>query len=135
MKGSTLIPALRYENPDTAIDWLCNVLGFEEHTVFRDENNHIVHAQLIFNNSMIMLGPMSDTEYGRLVKLPSDMEGYNTQSVYIVVESVKDHYDHAVKHGAQIELPFESQDHGGSAYTCRDPQGHLWNIGDYDPWT
>ncbi len=25
-------------------------------------------------------------------------------------------------------------DYGGKAFTCRDPEGHVWNIGEYDPW-
>jgi uncharacterized glyoxalase superfamily protein PhnB len=25
-------------------------------------------------------------------------------------------------------------DYGGRAFTCRDLEGHLWNIGTYDPW-
>ncbi|HEY6251202.1 MAG TPA: glyoxalase, partial [Candidatus Angelobacter sp.] len=24
--------------------------------------------------------------------------------------------------------------YGGRAFTCRDPEGHLWNVGSYDPW-
>jgi hypothetical protein len=23
---------------------------------------------------------------------------------------------------------------GGRSYSCRDPEGHLWNFGTYDPW-
>lgn len=24
--------------------------------------------------------------------------------------------------------------YGGRAFSCRDPEGHLWSIGTYDPW-
>jgi hypothetical protein len=27
------------------------------------------------------------------------------------------------------------EDYGGRVFSCRDPEGHLWNIGSYDPWT
>ena len=23
---------------------------------------------------------------------------------------------------------------GGAFFACRDPEGHIWNIGSYDPW-
>jgi len=23
---------------------------------------------------------------------------------------------------------------GGRGFTCRDPEGHLWTLGTYDPW-
>jgi uncharacterized glyoxalase superfamily protein PhnB len=26
------------------------------------------------------------------------------------------------------------QDYGGRLYSCRDPEGHLWSFGSYDPW-
>ncbi|HZF33304.1 MAG TPA: glyoxalase, partial [Candidatus Angelobacter sp.] len=26
------------------------------------------------------------------------------------------------------------EDYGGRGYSCRDPEGHLWNFGTYDPW-
>ena len=27
----------------------------------------------------------------------------------------------------------KDEDYGGSDYSCRDPEGHLWRFGDYDP--
>jgi len=36
--------------------------------------------------------------------------------------------------GAEILLALEDQDYGGRGYTCRDPQGHVWSFGTYDPW-
>ena len=32
---STIMPALRYRDANAAIEWLCNVLGFEKHAVIR----------------------------------------------------------------------------------------------------
>jgi uncharacterized glyoxalase superfamily protein PhnB len=26
------------------------------------------------------------------------------------------------------------QDFGGRAYMCRDPEGHVWQFGSFDPW-
>jgi uncharacterized glyoxalase superfamily protein PhnB len=28
----------------------------------------------------------------------------------------------------------KTQDYGGRDYTCRDPEGHVWTFGTYDPW-
>jgi uncharacterized glyoxalase superfamily protein PhnB len=27
-----------------------------------------------------------------------------------------------------------TQDYGGRDYTCKDPEGHVWTFGTYDPW-
>ena len=35
---------------------------------------------------------------------------------------------------ARITMEPETQDYGGSGYTCTDPEGHVWSFGDYDPW-
>ena len=36
--------------------------------------------------------------------------------------------------GAGDVLEPETQEYGGSTYTCCDPEGYIWNIGSYDPW-
>ena len=35
---------------------------------------------------------------------------------------------------AGIVVPREDQHYGGRSYSCRDPEGHVWNFGTYDPW-
>ena len=36
--------------------------------------------------------------------------------------------------GAAIVDELAQQDYGGKGYSCRDPEGHLWWFGSYDPW-
>ena len=31
-------------------------------------------------------------------------------------------------------IDIKDGDYGGRGFTCRDPEGHLWNFGSYDPW-
>ncbi len=40
----------------------------------------------------------------------------------------------AVAAGAEVVIGIKDEDHGGRGFSCRDPEGHLWNIGTYDPW-
>lgn len=35
---------------------------------------------------------------------------------------------------AAIIRDIQDEDYGGRGYTCRDPEGHIWNFGSYDPW-
>lgn len=131
---ATVIPAMRYRDAATAIDWLCRAFGFERHLVVPGENGTIAHAQLRFGNGMIMLGSARKGEYDRLIRQPSDIGGAATQAPYIIVEDADAHYARARSAGAEIVIDIEDQDHGGRAYTCRDPEGHIWNFGTYDPW-
>ena len=82
---STVIPALRYRNAPAAIDWLCQVFGFERHAVYEGPNGTIGHAELTLNGGMIMLGSAKDDEHGRSFKSPDELDGMETRSAYIVV--------------------------------------------------
>lgn len=129
---STVIPTLRYHDARAAVDWLCEAFGFSRHLIVDGDGGGIAHAQLRFGNGMIMVGSARDDEFGQLQVPPSS--GPVTQSPYIIVSEIDDHYAHAVSRDAQIVIEIRDEAHGGRFYSCRDPQGHLWNFGDYDPW-
>lgn len=99
-----------------------------------DDSGGIAHAQLTFGNGMIMLGSSRDDEFGNLVKPPEDEGSLNTQSPYIVVDDADEHYQQAVAAGAIVVISIKDEDYGGRGYSCRDPEGNLWNFGTYDPW-
>ncbi len=129
-----VIPALRYRDAAAAIDWLCEAFGFERHQVIPgEEEGTIAHAELIFGDGMVMLGSARDDEFGRLQKTPAEVGGVGTGSAYIVVADIDAHHARAVAAGAEIVRPLADQGFGRT-YSCRDPEGQLWNFGDYDPW-
>ena len=130
---SNIIPGMRYRDAPAAIEWLCNTFGFEKHLVVPGENGTIAHAQLTLGNGMIMLGSAKDDELGQLTKLPSEI-GTTTQTVYIVIEDIDAHYERTKAASAEFMMEIEDQDHGGRLYSARDPEGHLWYFGSYDPW-
>ena len=131
---STVIPAMRYRDANAAIEWLCKAFDFEKHLVVPGENGTVAHAQLTFGNGMIMLGSARKDEFGRWVKPPRETGGVGTQSAYVIVEDADAHYARAKAAGAEIVTEVEDQDYGGRLYACRDPEGHLWSFGTYDPW-
>ena len=96
----------------------------------------IAHAQLSFGNGMIMLGSVLEveTEFGRLIKQPDEIGGFETQSAYVVVSDADEIYARAKAAGAEIVIEIKDEDYGGRDFSCRDLEGHLWNIGTYDPW-
>jgi uncharacterized glyoxalase superfamily protein PhnB len=132
--GSVIIPTLRYKNAKVAIEWLCDAFGFEKHLVVPGEGDVIHHAQLTFGNGMIMLGTAREDEFGKLQATPAKVGGVGTQSPYIIVEDADAHHSRAVLAGARVVYPLTDEEYGGRGYSCRDPEGHLWNFGTYDPW-
>ena len=133
MINGCIIPTFKYKDAPAAVEWLCQTLGFKKHLVVESDGG-IAHAQLTFGNSMIMLGSSDESDYGKLIKTPNELNGFNTQSPYLIVAEIEAHYEHAKANGAQIVLALSDQDYGGKLYTCRDPEGNIWNFGSYDPW-
>ena len=61
----SIVPAMRYRDARAAIEWLCKAFGFEKRLVVPGAaDSVIVHAQLVFDNGMIMLASMSGKEPG-----------------------------------------------------------------------
>ena len=131
---STVIPTLRYDDAPAAIDWLCRAFGFERHLVVPGEGGTVAHAQLVFGNGMIMLGSAGEGHFDAYQRTPGAVGGVGTQSPYILVQDADKHCARAVEAGAEILMEIQDQDYGGRGYTCRDPEGHVWSFGTYDPW-
>jgi uncharacterized glyoxalase superfamily protein PhnB len=131
---STIVPGHRYRNATAAIDWLCKVFGFERHAVHEGENGTIAHAELTLGNGMIMLGSGKDDEFGMGFKSPAELGGIETRSCYIVVPDADAAYARAVAAGAVVVRPLEDTPYGSREFTVRDPEGHTWGAGTYDPW-
>jgi uncharacterized glyoxalase superfamily protein PhnB len=129
-----VIPALRYTDAPAAIDWLCDVLGFTRHSVFEGKNGTIDHAELSLGNGMIMLGSAKDDEYGRRFKSPADVGGMETSCAYIVVPDADVVHARAVAAGAEVIRPPQDTPYGSREFALRDPEGHSWSVGTYDPW-
>ena len=131
---ASVIPCMRYRDAPAAIDWLCTNFGFEKQLVVPNEDGTIAHAQLSYGNGMIMLGSIFDTEFGRLMKQQAELGKAVTQSAYLVVRDADLVYGRVLEAGGQIVLDIKDEDYGGRGFTCRDPEGHIWSIGTYDPW-
>lgn len=132
---ATIIPCLRYRNAPAAIEWLCDIFGFEKQAVYANPDGSIAHAQLTFGKGMIMIGSVNaESEWGSLIRQPDEIGGAETQSAYLVVQDADLIYERAKAAGAHIVIDIKFEDYGGRGFSCRDLEGHLWNFGTYDPW-
>lgn len=131
---SHAIPCLRYREPAGMIDWLCGSFGFERHLVVGDDAGGVVHAQLRFGNGMVMIGPVQHDAFGRLMAQPGEVGGRETQCAYLICDDPDALHASALAAGAPILMPLRDEDYGGRGFSCRDPEGHIWTFGSYDPW-
>lgn len=132
--AANLIPCLCYRDLPAALEWLCGVFDFEQRRVVEDEQAGILRAQLGFGSSLLMLGPVNEAQEDRLLSQPDEVGGVSTQGIYVIVTSADALYTKAKAAGAQIVRELKDEDYGGRGFSCRDPEGHLWSFGTYDPW-
>ena len=131
---NSVIPGLRYRNAPAAIDWLCQVFGFERRAVYEGEGGTILHAELTLGNGMVMLGTGKDDEYSRKFKSPDELGGAETCSIYIVVADADVAFAQAAATGATVTRALQDTPYGSREFSVKDLEGHSWTAGTYDPW-
>jgi uncharacterized glyoxalase superfamily protein PhnB len=132
--GTRLVSALRYRRVAAAVDWLCAAFGFETERVVTGDDGGILYANLTFGGHMIMVLPVGGSDLAQFFRQPYEVGGVETQTCYVVVDDADAHYRTAKAAGASIVIDIDDDDHGGRGYACRDPEGHIWSFGTYDPW-
>jgi uncharacterized glyoxalase superfamily protein PhnB len=128
-------PGMRYRDVGAAVRWLCQAFGFEKLSVAAGPDGTVTYAELGYGNTIIMLGAVQGFDIDRYMAQPTDIGGAETQCCYFVVKDIDAHYARARKAGCEVVIPLKAQPNGDKVYTCRDPEGHLWTFGTYDPWS
>ena len=107
--------------------------GFEKHTAVSDSDGAVIYGQMTYRGGLMMMGAVRDTDLDKLMCQPDEVGGAETQSCYIVVDDADAHYARAREAGADVVLEIKSDGLGRRGYSCRDPEGHIWNFGTYNP--
>jgi PhnB protein len=111
---------LLYEDVAGALDFLTNAFGFSERMRLPGPDGSINHAELELADGVIMLGcPGPDYRSPKRV-------GHVTQHLYVYVDDVDKHFEHAKGAGATILAEPEDQFYGDRRYGVEDPEGHHW---------
>lgn len=116
-----------YRDPIAALKWLETAFGFEPRIVVLAPDETLVHAELGYREGAIGVGNAWSPNHAS----PADLGGKNTQSIHIQLrEDVDAHYARAKAAGAEILMEPTDQPYGDRNYICRDPEGHVWSIGE-----
>lgn len=131
---STVYPSLSYDDASTAIDWLCRAFGFTRRLVVPGPDSSIMHSELSLGPGVIMV-TSSRPDLGRLS--PRTLGGVN-QAVSVQVDDPDTHFRRAEAAGAEIIRDLQDEEYGSRGYLAKDPEGHIWYFGTYQPgahWT
>ena len=126
-RGKGMSSAVSYKDPKAAVRWLEKVLGFESLFVILDADDNLVHAEMTYGDSLVMIG----TEWTDDHRSPLSINGKNSQSVYVQLprgDDIDAHCAHARAVGATILAEPETQFYGERSYRLKDPEGHIWSV-------
>ena len=122
----TLISALVYRDPRAALAWLEKAFGFETVMLIEDPSGAVVHSEMRFGDTLVMVGQEWDEQH----KSPASLGAKNTQSLHIHIDTdIGAHFERAKAAGAEVYAEPETQFYGDRTYRCRDPEGHIWTVG------
>ncbi len=133
LPAPNLMPLMRYRDLATAMTWLEQAFEFEKQIAVSDSDGAVIYGQMSYRGGLMMMGAVRDTDLDKLMRQPDEVGGVETQSCYLVVEDADAHYARAQSAGADIVLEIKSDGLGRRGYSCRDPEGHIWNFGTYNP--
>lgn len=118
-------PHLFYDDVAAALDWLGKAFGFEVRLRMTDKNGGVVHGEMEFADSLIMLGLTAENAAW---ESPRTFDGRISQRLYIFVDNIDAHYERALSAGARILHEPADQFWGDRVYECIDPEGHRWKF-------
>jgi uncharacterized glyoxalase superfamily protein PhnB len=117
-----IIPILVYEDIEAAHDFLVKVFGFVSGGIERDPDGRVIHGEVVADEGRIWL---------HRVTAEHELASPRTMNVasgglFVHVDDVDVHYEHARAAGATIEREPEDQPYGQRDYGVRDLEGHRW---------
>ena len=124
-------PSFVYSDLKQAIGWLEKAFGFRPLMAIPNDDGSYAHVEMAYGPIIIMpTGARKEWDW----KSPRDL-GATTAALYVYVpdDELNAHYERAKAAGAEIVLPLEKKDYGGSGYSARDLDGHHWSFGSYKP--
>ena len=94
--------------------------------LIEDPEGNLVHSEMRFGDAVVMVG----NEWSADHKSPASLGGKNTQTIHIKIDSDVDaHCERARAAGFEILMEPADQFYGDRTYRCRDPEGHIWTVG------
>jgi len=129
-----MFPSLSYDDAPAAIEWLCRAFGFTQRLVVPGPDGAVRHSELSLGDGVVMVSSARPEE-GRLS--PRAVGGVSS-ALSVRVEDPDAHFRRASDAGAEVVTELKDEDFGSRGYMARDPEGHLWYFGTYQPgahWT
>ena len=122
-------PYVIVSNVDKAADFYVDAFGFEKIHLVAGEDGTSWHAEMRYQDHLIMFGKSG--AYGGKTKSPNESQMESPINLYLYCENVDQFYQHALKSGAKSLS--EPEDTFWNDRMCRvqDPDGYVWCFATY----
>ena len=117
-------PYLYVRNAAGAIDFYKNAFGATEIMRMPGPDGRIVHAELRFGDSVVML---ADENPHMGIMSPQTVGGFSA-GMLLYVPNVDAVVQKAVENGAKALRPVKDQFYGDRSGSILDPFGHMWTV-------
>jgi len=122
-------PALIVNGGLKALEFYAEIFGATERMRFPGPNGTIAHAEIVIGDSVVIVEEASPW-MGTQAPPPDGFEG-SPAFLYIYVDDVDAVIERAVKLGAKLKRPAQTQFYGDRDGFIVDPFGHGWTIGSH----
>lgn len=120
-------PVMSYADPDAAIRFVTEVLGFEELVLARSPEGAIVHSEYRWPEGGIVQIAGADPAN------PFLTEPGRNAGLYVITRDPQAVWERCQRAGVEVLRPPEEPhyDPGGMGFAVRDPEGNAWSFGSY----
>ncbi len=120
-----------------AVDFYEKAFGFKRGLSIPGKDGKVMHAEMVYKDCMIMMGPECDVD-GMKWKAPVSATGdATTVTYYVYCEDVDVLCERARKAGGRVVREPADQFYGDRNCTIVDPDGHSWGfatrVKEFDP--
>jgi uncharacterized glyoxalase superfamily protein PhnB len=124
-----------YDDPKSAIDFLCRAFGFEVRLLVEGEGGRVEHSELTFGGDGLIMVGSAGSKSGRANPVPCvsprSVDDQITQALCVYVDEADAHCERARAAGAVIIDEPTTHDYGDEywidrGYRAVDPEGHQW---------
>ena len=125
-KASSVLPALFYDDPNAALDWLAKAFGFELRLSYTNDAGRVAYAEVELGDGIVAVRQARG--HSPHDASPRAAGGVNTAHVAVAVPDVDAHCAQAQRAGARVLEPLTDKFYGLRAYTVEDCEGHRWTF-------
>ncbi|WP_067474534.1 VOC family protein [Nocardia amamiensis] len=117
-------PGLAIDGAAAAVEFYKNVFGATERMRMPGPEGKIAHCELMFGNSVVMLGdPAPDMDF-----LDPKTVGGTPVNLYVYVQDADAAFAAALSAGAKELTAMTTQFYGDRSGSFEDPWGHRWTV-------